>query len=57
VYLLAQETGFNIEYVLWDISLCVLRQFYGTSLWLKGVKLRRPTSDIDREQIAKLLNI
>lgn len=41
IFLLATKTGWNIDYILWEIPVCILKQFGHASMTMDGVKIRR----------------
>jgi hypothetical protein len=41
VFLLAQRTGWSIEYILWEVPLSLLAQSSHAYLWANGVNCRR----------------
>jgi hypothetical protein len=59
VFLLAQKTGWSVEYILWEIPLAILNQGFHVFLQELGLKLKRTSraSDSDFVDIAKKLNI
>jgi hypothetical protein len=59
VFLLAEKTGWNLDYILWELPLAIVNQGFHVFLHDMGAKLRRVSSasDSDFIEIAKKLNI
>ena len=60
MFALADRTGWPIDYILWDVPLSILYQGTFVSLWIKGIKLKRPEAFMpinERKEIEKLLGL
>jgi hypothetical protein len=59
VFLLAQNTGWSLPVILWDLPLVLLNQAEHVFLWHNGVRLRRPgrMHGQDKRDIEQLLGI
>ena len=60
VFLLAEKTGWSVDYILWDVPLALLLQSNFVSLWSKNIKARRVNprvEDHDRKELAKVLGL
>jgi len=41
VFLLAEKTGWKINYILWGIPICILHQANHVFMWSSGIKTRK----------------
>lgn len=41
VFLLAEKTGWKIDYILWQIPISILHQSNHVFMWANGVRLKR----------------
>jgi len=59
VFLLAEKTGWSIDYILWEIPLAILFQANHVWLWINNVNVRRLKShgNTDKKEVAKILGI
>ncbi|NBW14933.1 MAG: hypothetical protein EBR82_43725 [Caulobacteraceae bacterium] len=60
MFTLADRTGWPIDYILWEVPLCLLYQGSFVSLWMRGVKMRRAGGIFEskeKKEIAKLLGL
>lgn len=59
VFLLAEKTGWSIDYILWEIPLALLCQANHVWMWMGGMKLKRINyaRTKDKNEIASLLGI
>lgn len=57
LFSVARETGWSVEYLLWDLPLCLYRQACHVFLARRGARLRRCTSVSlqDRRDMLRLL--
>jgi hypothetical protein len=42
VFVLAKQTGWSLQTILWEIPLCLLYQAEHVYMFMNGVKVRRP---------------
>ncbi|NBW14822.1 MAG: hypothetical protein EBR82_43165 [Caulobacteraceae bacterium] len=42
MFVLAKETGWPLESILWDVPLCMLHQAEHVFMYMNNAKLRRP---------------
>lgn len=42
MFVLAKETGWSLQTILWEIPLCLLYQAEHVFMYMNGVKLKRP---------------
>jgi hypothetical protein len=59
VFLLAEKTGWSIDYILWSIPLVILYQANHVWLWMNGVKLKRKNQNScgNKKDLEKFLGI
>lgn len=59
LFSLAKETGWPLEYLLWELPISILNQGFHYYLYSNGVKVRRPSflSEYKNLEIAKLLGV
>jgi len=43
VFSLAEKTGWQIDYILWEIPISILHQSSHTFMWLAGIRVRSKT--------------
>lgn len=58
-FLLAKNTGWSIETILWSLPISLLHQAEHVYLWHDGAKLRRPgfVTSQDRRDMERILGI
>lgn len=56
LFTLAKETGWHLDYLLWELPISVLNQGIHNFLYSKGAKLRRPLI-LDRDEKNELARI
>jgi hypothetical protein len=58
-FLLAKNTGWTMDYILWHLPVALMHQAEHVYLWEQGAKLRRPgrATGQDRRDIERLLGI
>ena len=59
VFSLAEKTGWDINYILWEVPISILHQASHTFMWLSGVKVRMRISmkQDEYENISKLIGL
>ena len=59
MFLLAEKTGWSIDYILWEIPLAVMCQANHVWMWMNGTKVvrRKSASDNDKKEIANILGV
>jgi len=59
VFSLAEKTGWDIDYILWEIPISILHQASHTFMWLSGVrvKMKLPMQQDEYEKISKLIGL
>jgi len=57
--LLAEKTGWTIEYILWEVPLSVLCQASHVWMWMNGAKVVRRKSGTtkDKQELASILGV
>jgi hypothetical protein len=57
--LLAEKTGWTIDYILWEIPLSVLCQANHVWMWMNGAKVvrRNYANSKEKHEIASLLGV
>ena len=58
-FLLAKNTGWTMDYIVWELPLALLHQGQHVFLWADGAKLRRPgrVTGSDRRDMERILGI
>lgn len=51
VFLLAEKTGWSIDYILWEIPISILHQSNHTFMWANGTKVRRKLRPDSKESL------
>lgn len=59
LFTLAKETGWSLDYLLWELPISVLNQGIHNFLYSKGAKLRRPLilDGSERSELAKIMGV
>jgi len=59
LFTLAKETGWSLDYMLWELPIAVLNQGIHNFLHSKNVKLRRVLiqDESERDELAKILGV
>lgn len=59
LFTLAKETGWHLDYLLWELPISVLNQGIHNFLYSKGAKLKRPLflDSKDRIDLAKIMGV
>jgi hypothetical protein len=59
VFLLAEKTGWKIDYILWEVPLSILCQANHVWMWMNGAKVMRRSSGTSKhkQEIADILGI
>lgn len=59
LFTLAKETGWSLDYLLWELPISVLNQGIHNFLHSKGAKLKRPMllDGEDRLELAKVMGV
>lgn len=59
VFLLAKETGWSLDYILWELPLSVFEQATHVEYWIKDIKARfsRRTNKKEIESLESLLGV
>jgi len=59
VFLLAEKTGWSIDYILWEVPLSVMCQANHVWMWMNGAKVvrRKTGTKTDKQEIANILGV
>lgn len=59
VFSLAEKTGWDINYILWEVPISILHQASHTFMWLSGVRVRMRTQmkQDEYDNISKLIGL
>jgi len=59
VFLLAEKTGWTIDYILWQVPLSVMCQANHVWMWINGAKVvrRKSGTNKDKQEIANMLGV
>lgn len=59
IFSLAQKTGWAIDYILWEIPICIINQANHTYLWMAGANTKRINKSNSKEiqELAKILDV